>query len=150
MLDFSFYLLNLPPCIATQSLPRIVASISHYFPAIASLPLFLFLHLLPSLLRLSPPIATQLFPSYCWPSFSSPHPVEYVKMSLLLNKMFSCVQELVEHMTNRKPEMRLSAEEYLIKQRGKAFPEFFYTFFKTYSQQFATVPIMPSDDRILM
>ncbi|CAL1546383.1 unnamed protein product [Lymnaea stagnalis] len=60
------------------------------------------------------------------------------------------IKDLVEHMTQRKPEFRLSAEEYLIKQRGKAFPEYFYTFFKTYSQQFAAVPIMPSDDRILI
>ncbi|KAH9515561.1 phosphoinositide-3-kinase, regulatory subunit 4 [Bulinus truncatus] len=60
------------------------------------------------------------------------------------------IKDLVEHMTQRRPEFRLSAEEYLIKQRGKAFPEYFYTFFKTYTQQFATVPIMPSDDRILI
>ena len=60
------------------------------------------------------------------------------------------MKDLVEHMVQRKPDLRLSAEEYLIKHRGKAFPEYFYTFFKTYSQQFATTPIMPSDDRILM
>ncbi|KAK0061121.1 phosphoinositide 3-kinase regulatory subunit 4 [Biomphalaria pfeifferi] len=60
------------------------------------------------------------------------------------------IKDLVEHMTQRKPEFRLSAEEYLIKQRGKAFPEYFYTFFKTYTHQFATVPILPSDDRILI
>lgn len=60
------------------------------------------------------------------------------------------IKDLVEHMIQRKPELRLSAEEYLIKHRGKAFPEYFYTFFKTYSQQFATTPIMPSDDRILI
>ncbi|RUS85454.1 hypothetical protein EGW08_006787 [Elysia chlorotica] len=60
------------------------------------------------------------------------------------------IKDLVEHMVQRKPDLRLSAEEYLIKHRGKAFPEYFYTFFKTYSQQFATTPIMPSDDRILI
>ncbi|CAG5136560.1 unnamed protein product [Candidula unifasciata] len=60
------------------------------------------------------------------------------------------IKDLVEHMTQRKPEIRLSAEEYLIKQRGKAFPEYFYTFFKSYAQQFATLPVMPSDDWVLI
>ncbi|XP_012944552.1 phosphoinositide 3-kinase regulatory subunit 4 [Aplysia californica] len=58
------------------------------------------------------------------------------------------VKELVEQMIQRKPELRLSAEEYLIKQRGKAFPEFFYTFFKAYCQHFSS--LLPSDDKILL
>jgi len=51
-------------------------------------------------------------------------------------------------MIKKNPSHRLSAEEYLIQQRGKAFPEHFYTFLKLYIQRFATAPILPPDDRI--
>lgn len=60
----------------------------------------------------------------------------------------SCFQELVRHMMQREPSHRLSAEEYLIQQRGKVFPEYFYTFLKLYLQRFAMIPIVPPDDRV--
>ncbi|XP_055958193.1 phosphoinositide 3-kinase regulatory subunit 4 [Patella vulgata] len=60
------------------------------------------------------------------------------------------VRELVRHMIQKDPKHRLSAEEYLVKQRGKAFPEYFYTFLKIYLQQFAASPIIPADDRITL
>ncbi|KAL5015431.1 hypothetical protein ScPMuIL_009701 [Solemya velum] len=58
------------------------------------------------------------------------------------------VKELVEHMLHKDPCYRLSAEEYLIKQRNKAFPEHFYTFLKQHIQRFASPPILTPDDRI--
>lgn len=51
-------------------------------------------------------------------------------------------------MMQKEPQLRMSAEEYLVQQRGRAFPEYFYTFLKLYLQRFATAPILPSDDRI--
>ena len=48
----------------------------------------------------------------------------------------------------KDPNHRLSAEEYLIQQRVKTFPEYFYNFLKLYIQRFATQPILCPDDRI--
>lgn len=55
----------------------------------------------------------------------------------------------MRHMLQKDPSHRLTAEEYLVKQRGKAFPDVFYTCLKMYQQQFAVSPIIPPDDRIL-
>lgn len=58
------------------------------------------------------------------------------------------IRDLVRHMIKKDPSHRLSAEEYMIQQRGKAFPEYFYTFLKIYLQQFVSTPLTPPDDRI--
>jgi phosphoinositide-3-kinase regulatory subunit 4 len=58
-------------------------------------------------------------------------------------------QMLVRHMMQKDPNLRLSAEEYLIQQRGKAFPEYFYTFLKLYLQRFASPPILAAEERIV-
>nr|KAG5688489.1 hypothetical protein BaRGS_007133 [Batillaria attramentaria] len=58
------------------------------------------------------------------------------------------IRELVRHMLQKDPNHRLTAEEYLVKQRGKAFPDVFYTCLKIYQQQFAVTPIVSSDERI--
>ncbi|KAL8601719.1 hypothetical protein ACOMHN_033895 [Nucella lapillus] len=60
------------------------------------------------------------------------------------------IKELVSHMLQKDPEHRLSAEEYLVKQRGKAFPDVFYTYLKTFEQQYYIDNIHPSDDRIML
>ena len=52
-------------------------------------------------------------------------------------------------MLQKDPEHRLSAEEYLVKQRGKAFPDVFYTSMKIYQQQYVDT-IYPPDDKILL
>ncbi|XP_064641912.1 phosphoinositide 3-kinase regulatory subunit 4-like isoform X2 [Lineus longissimus] len=59
------------------------------------------------------------------------------------------VKMLVRHMMQKDPNLRLSAEEYLIQQRGKAFPEYFYTFLKLYLQRFASPPILAAEERIM-
>ncbi|XP_041377701.1 phosphoinositide 3-kinase regulatory subunit 4-like [Gigantopelta aegis] len=73
---------------------------------------------------------------------------EYSPWKVLEKIEDTSIRELVRHMMQKDPNHRLSAEEYLIKQRGKAFPEFFYTFLKLYLQQFVLTPIKPPDDRI--
>ncbi|PVD36888.1 hypothetical protein C0Q70_03878 [Pomacea canaliculata] len=74
---------------------------------------------------------------------------EYSPWKILEKIEDSNIRELVRHMLQKDPSHRLTAEEYLVKQRGKAFPDVFYTCLKMYQQQFAVSPIIPPDDRIL-
>lgn len=60
------------------------------------------------------------------------------------------IKELVFHMLQKDPEHRLSAEEYLVKQRGKAFPDVFYTYLKMFEQQYFIDNIYPPDDKIML
>ncbi|XP_023694775.1 phosphoinositide 3-kinase regulatory subunit 4 isoform X2 [Paramormyrops kingsleyae] len=60
------------------------------------------------------------------------------------------VRELVAQMVQREPEKRLSAEEYLKQQRGKAFPDIFYTFLQPYMAQFAKETFQSADERVLV
>lgn len=53
-------------------------------------------------------------------------------------------------MVQREPERRLTAEEYLKQQRGKAFPDIFYTFLQPYIAQFAKETFQSADERILI
>ncbi|XP_069112623.1 phosphoinositide 3-kinase regulatory subunit 4-like isoform X1 [Argopecten irradians] len=73
---------------------------------------------------------------------------EYSPWKVLEKIEDTSIRDLVRHMIKKNPAHRMSAEEYLIQQRGKAFPEYFYTFLKLYVQRFATAPILPPDDRI--
>ncbi|XP_022257912.1 phosphoinositide 3-kinase regulatory subunit 4-like, partial [Limulus polyphemus] len=59
-----------------------------------------------------------------------------------------CIRDLVRHMMQKDPNKRSTAEEYLEQQRGKAFPEYFYSFLREYVQGFASVPILTPDERI--
>lgn len=58
------------------------------------------------------------------------------------------IRELVIHMMQRDPAVRWTAERYLVDQRGKAFPEYFYTFLRLYCQRFASTPILYADERV--
>lgn len=53
-------------------------------------------------------------------------------------------------MIQREPEKRLKAEEYLKQQRGKAFPDIFYTFLQPYMAQFAKETFQSADERVLV
>lgn len=53
-------------------------------------------------------------------------------------------------MVQREPEKRLTAEEYLKQQRGKAFPDIFYTFLQPYMAQFAKETFQSADERVLV
>ncbi|KAM9723786.1 LOW QUALITY PROTEIN: phosphoinositide 3-kinase regulatory subunit 4 [Menidia menidia] len=60
------------------------------------------------------------------------------------------IRELVAQMIQREPEKRLSAEEYLKQQRGRAFPDIFYTFLQPYMAQFAKETFQSADQRVLV
>ncbi|XP_068178962.1 phosphoinositide 3-kinase regulatory subunit 4 [Antennarius striatus] len=60
------------------------------------------------------------------------------------------VRELVAHMVQRDAERRLTAEEYLKQQRGRAFPDIFYTFLQPYMAQFAKDTFQSADERVLV
>lgn len=56
---------------------------------------------------------------------------------------------LISSMISRNPKDRNSAEIYLDQERGRLFPDYFYTFLQSYLQMFSSLPIMPADDKIL-
>lgn len=56
----------------------------------------------------------------------------------------------VAQMVQREPEKRLTAEEYLKQQRGRAFPDIFYTFLQPYIAQFAKDTFQSADERVLV
>uniref|UniRef100_A0A674MMQ6 non-specific serine/threonine protein kinase n=1 Tax=Takifugu rubripes TaxID=31033 RepID=A0A674MMQ6_TAKRU len=60
------------------------------------------------------------------------------------------IRDLVAQMVQREPEKRLTAEEYLKQQRGKAFPDIFYTFLQPYIAQFAKDTFQSADERVLV
>uniref|UniRef100_A0A667YZV7 non-specific serine/threonine protein kinase n=1 Tax=Myripristis murdjan TaxID=586833 RepID=A0A667YZV7_9TELE len=60
------------------------------------------------------------------------------------------IRELVAQMVQREPDRRLTAEEYLKQQRGKAFPDIFYTFLQPYMAQFAKETFQSADERVLV
>ena len=52
-------------------------------------------------------------------------------------------------MIQRDPTQRLSAEVYLSEEKGRLFPEYFYSFLQPYMLAFSTSPIISPDDKIL-
>ena len=58
------------------------------------------------------------------------------------------IRNLVTHMINRDPDARLTVSEYLEEQRGRVFPENFYTFLQSYIKMFSREPLMSSDQKI--
>uniref|UniRef100_A0AAV2ME79 non-specific serine/threonine protein kinase n=1 Tax=Knipowitschia caucasica TaxID=637954 RepID=A0AAV2ME79_KNICA len=60
------------------------------------------------------------------------------------------VRQLVAHMVQLDPELRLSAEEYLKQQRGRAFPDVFYSFLQSFMVQFTGDTLRSADDRLLL
>ncbi|CAF89108.1 unnamed protein product, partial [Tetraodon nigroviridis] len=60
------------------------------------------------------------------------------------------VRDLVAQMVQREPENALTAEEHLKQQRGRAFPDIFYTFLQPYIAQFAKDTFQSADERVLV
>ncbi|XP_061573791.1 phosphoinositide 3-kinase regulatory subunit 4-like isoform X2 [Cololabis saira] len=60
------------------------------------------------------------------------------------------IRELVTQMIQRDPALRLSAEQHLKQQRGRAFPDIFYTFLQPYMAQFAKETFQSADERVLV
>ncbi|XP_064461325.1 phosphoinositide 3-kinase regulatory subunit 4-like [Ornithodoros turicata] len=54
-------------------------------------------------------------------------------------------KELIKHMLQKDPALRLSAEEYLEQQRDKFFPQYFYTFLRDYIKEFASSHLSPDE-----
>ncbi|KAF6214508.1 hypothetical protein GE061_009251 [Apolygus lucorum] len=59
------------------------------------------------------------------------------------------VRDLVRDMIQREPSARKSAESYLAQERGKLFPEYFYSFLHSYMLMYCdTSPILSPDEKI--
>lgn len=59
------------------------------------------------------------------------------------------LRALLSSMINLNSMYRKSAEDYLDEERGRLFPEYFYSFLQSYLQMFSSSPIMSPDDKIL-
>ncbi|XP_065073829.1 phosphoinositide 3-kinase regulatory subunit 4 [Ochlerotatus camptorhynchus] len=71
----------------------------------------------------------------------------------MVNKHLECIdndrlKSLLQSMLSPNPKDRKSAEIYLDQERGKLFPEYFYSFLQSYLQMFSTIPIVPADEKI--
>lgn len=58
------------------------------------------------------------------------------------------LKSLLSSMIQRDPAQRLSAELYLSQERGRIFPEYFYSFLQPYMLIFSTSPILSYDEKI--
>lgn len=58
------------------------------------------------------------------------------------------IRELVAHMIQRDPEKRLTAAEYLMRFRGRLFPEVFYSTLQSYFDILAFQPLITPDSRM--
>jgi phosphoinositide-3-kinase regulatory subunit 4 len=56
---------------------------------------------------------------------------------------------MLSHMIAKEPGLRHTANEYLAEQKGKAFPEYFYSFLQSYMQIFSTDSAMVPDQKIM-
>ncbi|KAH8041953.1 hypothetical protein HPB51_019694 [Rhipicephalus microplus] len=55
------------------------------------------------------------------------------------------ISEMIQHMLQKDPSQRLSAEQYLDQQRDRVFPQYFYTFLGDYIKEFATLSLSPDE-----
>ncbi|KAL3269438.1 hypothetical protein HHI36_008508 [Cryptolaemus montrouzieri] len=59
------------------------------------------------------------------------------------------LRALVASMIQIDPSKRLSAEDYLARERGNLFPEYFFTFLQSYMLIFSASPTLTPDEKIL-
>lgn len=59
------------------------------------------------------------------------------------------LRDLLASMIDLNSINRKSAEDYLDQERGRLFPEYFYSFLQSYLQMFSSSPIMSPDDKIM-
>ncbi|KAK9879938.1 hypothetical protein WA026_008448 [Henosepilachna vigintioctopunctata] len=59
------------------------------------------------------------------------------------------LRALVASMIQIDPSKRLSAEDYLAQERGKLFPEYFFSFLQSYMLIFSASPTLTPDEKIL-
>lgn len=70
---------------------------------------------------------------------------EYSPEKILEKIEDSDLRDMIQHMLQRDPSKRLSAEEYLEQQRDRVFPQYFYTFLRDYIKEFATLSLSPDE-----
>lgn len=58
------------------------------------------------------------------------------------------LKNLLSSMIAKDPSQRQSAENYLNQERGRLFPEYFFTFLQSYMLIFSTCPILSPDEKI--
>lgn len=58
------------------------------------------------------------------------------------------LKALISSMIQKDPNQRLSAELYLSQERGRLFPEYFYSFLQSYMLIFSASPILSPDEKI--
>ncbi|KAG8212699.1 hypothetical protein J437_LFUL019599 [Ladona fulva] len=73
---------------------------------------------------------------------------EYSAWKHLENIEDSGIRELLRSMMEKDASLRLSAEVYLDQQRGKVFPEYFYSFLQSYMLIFSAAPIISLDEKV--
>lgn len=59
------------------------------------------------------------------------------------------LRSLISSMIEIDPSKRLSAENYLAAERGKLFPEYFFTFLQSYMLIFSSTPTLTPDEKIM-
>lgn len=97
-----------------------------------------------------------------WTEGTGTAPFEFSQLLLyrnggndLVNRHLSSIEDenlrnLLTSMLSVNPKERKSAEIYLDMDRGRLFPEYFYSFLQSYIPiTFSSVPIVPNDDKIL-
>lgn len=73
----------------------------------------------------------------------------------LVKKHLSGIQNedlanLISSMISLNPDDRKTAEIYLDEERGRLFPDYFYTFLQPYLQIFSSNPVLPPDEKMLI
>lgn len=58
------------------------------------------------------------------------------------------LKTLISSMIQKDPNQRLAAELYLSQERGRLFPEYFYSFLQSYMLIFSASPILSPDEKI--
>ncbi|CAH0555278.1 unnamed protein product [Brassicogethes aeneus] len=59
------------------------------------------------------------------------------------------LRNLISSMIDKDPSKRKTAEDYLAQERGKLFPEYFYSFLQSYMLIFSSSPILSPDEKII-
>lgn len=97
-----------------------------------------------------------------WTEGTGTAPFEFSQLLLyrnggndLVNRHLNSIEDenlrnLLASMLSVNPKERKSAEIYLDMERGRLFPEYFYSFLQSYIPiQFSSIPIVPCDDKIM-
>lgn len=97
-----------------------------------------------------------------WTEGTGTPPFEFSQLLLyrnggndLVNRHLNSIEDenlrnLLTSMLSVNPKERKSAEIYLDMERGRLFPEYFYSFLQSYIPiTFSSVPIVPNDDKIM-